>query len=92
MSEVLSMPEGWSLVKRPPALFRRFQFASYAETRGFLDRLASLSEQTGLYPDLGFGTTHVNVTVHGGSGAEPGEAESRFAEQAAALAQPESRA
>lgn len=86
MSDTLSLPAGWSLVKRPPALFRRFQFAAYAETRQFLDRLAGLSEQTGLYPDLGFGTTHVNVTVHGGDGAEPGAREIRFAEQAADLA------
>ena len=49
------VPEGWTAVERPPSLFRRFEFAAYAQTRGFLDRLAALSEQTGVFPDLGFG-------------------------------------
>lgn len=89
MSETLMLPDGWTLVKRPPALVRRFQFGAYAQTRHFLDRLAALSEQSGLYPDLGFGTTHVNVTVHGGDGASPGAAEIAFALAAAELAQAE---
>jgi pterin-4a-carbinolamine dehydratase len=80
-------PEGWRLVERPPSFFRRFEFGTYAQTRAFLDRLAELSEETGLYPDLGFGTTHVNVTIYGPGGAQPGAAESAFALRAAALAQ-----
>ncbi len=62
MFATLPLPEGWKSVQHPPSLFRRFQFASYRDTRAFLDRLAALSEETGLYPDLGFGPTHVNVT------------------------------
>jgi pterin-4a-carbinolamine dehydratase len=83
------LPEGWKSVQHPPSLFRRFQFASYGDTRAFLERLAALSEKTGLYPDLGFGTTHVNVTVYGPNGATPGTAEVDFAERAAALESPE---
>ena len=56
-------PEGWTEVERPPSLYRRFDFADYSETRAFLDRLASLSKETGLYPDLSFTRTHVTVTV-----------------------------
>lgn len=66
-------PEGWTAVERPPSLYRRFEFPAYAETRAFLDRLAALSNDTGLYPDLSFSRTYVNVTVHGpdaGVGAE----------------------
>jgi pterin-4a-carbinolamine dehydratase len=84
----LPLPEGWKSVENPPSLFRRFQFASYRDTRAFLERLAGLSKETGLYPDLGFGTTHVNVTVYGPNGAPPGTAEVDFAVRAAALENP----
>jgi len=71
-------PEGWTAVERPPSLYRRFEFPAYAETRAFLDRLAALSKDTGLYPDLGFSRTYVNVTVHA-SGAEVSAEERTFA-------------
>jgi pterin-4a-carbinolamine dehydratase len=51
--------EGWTEVERPPSLYRRFEFADYSETRAFLNRLASLSKETGLDPDLSFTRTHV---------------------------------
>ncbi len=89
MSATLPLPEGWKSVQHPPSLFRRFQFASYRDTRAFLDRLAALSEETGLYPDLGFGTTHVNVTVYGADGGAPGDREIGFAVRAGGLALPE---
>jgi len=85
---LLPSPEGWSSVQHPPSLFRRFQFASYRDTRAFLDRLTGLSEETGLYPDLGFGPTHVNVTVYGADGKPPGSKEIEFASRAAGLAFP----
>ena len=85
MSASFSPAEGWQQVERPPSLFARYQFASYAQTRTFLDRLAGLSAETGLYPDLGFGTTYVNVTVHGAAGG-PTAAEVEFAKRTAALA------
>jgi len=81
-----TVPEGWREVPTPPSLFRRFQFDSYRDTRAFLERLAGLSKETGLYPDLGFGTTHVNVTVYGADGRAPGANEIDFASRAAALA------
>lgn len=81
----LSLPAGWKLVQHPPSLFRRFEFGAYAETRTFLDRLAGLSERTGLYPDLGFGTKYVNATVHGADGNLPGTAEFEFAISASDL-------
>ncbi|MCX8100275.1 MAG: 4a-hydroxytetrahydrobiopterin dehydratase [Geminicoccaceae bacterium] len=79
--------EGWERIGRSGSLFRRFEFQAYAETRLFLERLAALSERTGIHPDLSFGTKHVNVTVHGAQGA-PGEGEFAFAEEAARLARP----
>ena len=59
---------GWQRKERPPALFRRFQFENYGETRAFLDALAELSKQDGYYPDISFGTTYANVTVHASNG------------------------
>jgi len=81
-----AVPDGWTAVPRPPSLHRRFEFGSYAQTRAFLDRLAALSESTGLYPDLSFGSKHVNVTIRGPEGAAPAQAEQAFAQQACALA------
>ena len=89
MMTALPLPEGWKNVERPPSLFRRFDFESYAQTRAFLDKLAALSEETGLYPDLGFGKNHVNVTVYGAGGTAPGDKEIEFAGKAAALALPD---
>lgn len=88
MSAPLSLPEGWRSVPTPPSYFRRFQFDKYQDTRAFLDRLADLSKETGLYPDLGFGTTHVNVTVYGADGQPPGAVEAEFATRVTALAFP----
>lgn len=42
---------------------RRYEFASYSETRAFLDRLAEYSKAEGYFPDLNFGKTHVNVNI-----------------------------
>ena len=78
-------PIGWQVHKKPASLQRRFDFASYAETRSFLDLMTELSERTGYYPDLNFGKTHVNVSVAPSEG-ELGSAEYSFAEQVDALA------
>ncbi len=86
MTALPPLPEGWKNVERPPSLFRRFGFDSYEQTRAFLDKLAALSEETGLYPDLGFGSTHVNVTVYGSEGGSPAATEADFARRAAELA------
>lgn len=57
------LPPGWRAQQRPPLLTRRFEFGCYAETRAWLDALADWSERTGVYPDLNFGRTYVNVTL-----------------------------
>ena len=79
-------PEGGTAVEKPPLLYRRFDFAAYSETRAFLDRLGRLSKETGLYPDLSFTRTHVNVTVYGSDGAAVGAEEREFAIRAEAIA------
>ncbi|MEJ5231099.1 MAG: 4a-hydroxytetrahydrobiopterin dehydratase [Geminicoccaceae bacterium] len=81
-------PEGWERIGRNRSLFRRFEFRAYSETRLFLERLAALSERTGIHPDLSFGSKHANVTVHGSEG-EPGEKELAFAREAGRLARPD---
>ena len=85
MNASFRLPEGWRHVERPPSLFRRFQFSSYNETRAFLDRLAALSEELDLYPDLGFGPKHANVTINA-NGRGIGTRETEFASRAARLA------
>lgn len=78
-------PEGWTEVENPPSLYRRFEFAAYPETRAFLERLAGLSKETGLYPDLSFSQTYVNVKVYG-SGVAVGAEAWTFAARAEAMA------
>ncbi len=85
-SSAVELAQDWELVERPPSLFRRYAFASYRDTRAILERLAGLSQETGLYPDLGFGTTYVNVTLYGAGGGRPGEREYEFAQRSTALA------
>ena len=79
-------PEGWTEVERPSSLYRRFEFAAYPETRAFLERLAGLSKETGLYPDLSFSRTYVNVTVYGSGGAAVDAEARKFAARVEALA------
>ena len=78
-------PDSWTEIERPSSLHRRFEFSAYPETRAFLDRLASLSKETGLYPDLSFSRTYVNVTVYGSGGAAVDAEAREFAARAEAL-------
>ena len=88
MSEDMNIPEGWQRHDRPPNLFRRFTFGGYSETRTFLDRLGSLSEETGYYPDIGFGTSYANVTIHARDGKALGSEDMDFARRVNELASP----
>ncbi|WP_052231380.1 4a-hydroxytetrahydrobiopterin dehydratase [Tepidimonas taiwanensis] len=82
----------WSEQARPPALFRRFAFDSYAQTRAFLDRVAQVQDELGLAPqNISFGTTYVNVTIAASDGAL-GEGERELARRIAAAATGEARA
>lgn len=85
MRDTLTLPEGWTSIRRPPSLFCRYKFETYEDASAFLDRLAELSHQEGLYPDLGFSRTHVNVTLYGANGGMPGAAEIDFASRASGL-------
>ena len=87
MSDALALPDGWTPVASPPSLFRRYEFGSYAQTRAFLDRLAQLSQETSIYPDLGFGRTYVNVTLRTAAAHAPSPEEVQFAARAVGAAQ-----
>ncbi len=63
MSDAAIEVEGWQIQQRQALMTRRYEFANYDETRNFLDKLADLSKDKGLYPDLNFGKTHVNVSI-----------------------------
>ena len=58
------MMQHWKERERPQRLERRYEFESYDDLRDFLDKSADLSEQKGLYPDMGFGRNYVNITIH----------------------------
>jgi hypothetical protein len=67
-------------------LERRLEFADYETLRDLLDGLADLSDETGIYPNLSFGRTYVNLTLL--ADEESGElsaASSGFAERVDSL-------
>ncbi|WP_320674360.1 4a-hydroxytetrahydrobiopterin dehydratase [Prochlorococcus sp. MIT 1341] len=55
--------DNWQHRNRPNRLERRFDFDSYGLTRDFLDQLGELSEASGIFPDISFGKTYVNITL-----------------------------
>ena len=69
-----------------PPLNRRFEFASYAGTRQFLDQMADLSKREDYYPDVSFGKTYVNVSIDGEGQAALSERKSTFIAEVEALA------
>jgi 4a-hydroxytetrahydrobiopterin dehydratase len=74
------MEQPWTHRARPERLERRIEFSDYESTRIFLERLNSLSEQKGCFPDISFGRTYVNLTLRAeGEGAEIGASETSFA-------------
>ena len=81
------MNQPWTPRPKPEKaerLERRIEFADYATTREFLERLNTLSEDTQRFPDISFGRTYVNLTVRPES-TEPdaliGPEEEAFASQ-----------
>ncbi|CAD0186796.1 hypothetical protein RUESEDTHA_03707 [Ruegeria sp. THAF57] len=73
-------PDSWTTIASAGALHRRFEFENYAGVSAFLERLADLSKEVRLYPDLSFSKTHVNVTIPAG-GDEETLSQSDFAER-----------
>lgn len=88
MFEDTDTPAGWKRNDRPPNLFRRFEFGAYGDTRAFLDRLAEVSKETGYYPDIGFGKTHANITIHARDGTALGPDDLTFAQRVNGLERP----
>lgn len=81
------MSHEWQERSRPARLERRYEFQDYSTLRDFLDRAAELSEQQGLYPDMGFGRDYVNITIHVEEGSEElGDEQHRFARELDRLA------
>ena len=76
---------GWEMREKPPLLFRRFEFDGYPATRAFLDTLEGLSKETGYYPDLGFASKPVNVTIQARDGNALTAADYAFAARVTAL-------
>lgn len=72
--------------ERLPTRSWRFDFASYAETRHFLDRLADLSRREHYYPNVSFGKTYVNIGIDAEGQAALTERNSSFTSDMEALA------
>ena len=72
--------------ERLPTCSWRFDFASYAETRHFLDRLAGLSGREHYYPNVSFGKTYVNIGIDAEGQTALAERNSSFTSDMEALA------
>ena len=55
--------EKWRERSRPVCLEKRFEFQTYEDLRGFLERLGQHSEKFNRYPDISFGKTYANITL-----------------------------
>ncbi len=64
------MVQEWRECARPMRLEKRYEFPDYRTLRDFLDLVADLSEQQGLYPDMGFAKSYVNITIHLNEGSQ----------------------
>ena len=62
--------EQWQERSRPLRLEKRYEFDNYDSLRAFLDEAADLSEEKGLYPDIGFSRNHASFTIHAEEGNE----------------------
>ena len=86
------MDQPWTPRPRPEQadrLERRIEFADYAATREFLERLNALSEAQQRFADLSFGRTYVNITLRPQDDDTPvGDAEQQFAAAIDALLEP----
>lgn len=72
--------------KRIANLNLRFDFASYADTRRFLDQMADLSKREDYYPDVSFGKTYANVSIDGEGQTALQQRNSGFIDEMKALA------
>ena len=86
------MDQPWTPRPKPEQadrLERRIEFADYAATRDFLERLNELSEAQQRFADISFGRTYVNITVRPDDDGVPlGDAEYAFATAIDALLEP----
>jgi 4a-hydroxytetrahydrobiopterin dehydratase len=73
------MNQPWTQRPRPDRLERRIEFDDYESTRTFLERLNSLAEQEGRFPDISFGRTYVNLTLRPEDEQPVGDGEQAFA-------------
>lgn len=78
----------WQLQPASGVMTKRFEFANYAATRAFLDRLTRLSVSSGYFPSLNFSSTYVMVSV-AAQGEALGPSEYAFAGQVDDIAEPD---
>ena len=82
------MSQEWQERARPVRLERRYEFKDYNTLRDFLDKAAELSEEINLFPDMGFGSNYVNLTIHLEDGVETiSETQHQFAAKLDTLAE-----
>ena len=75
------MEQEWQERNKPARLERRYEFETYEELRNFLEKAADLSEEKGLYPNIGFGRSYANFTIYPSEGNDTiTQAEREFAE------------
>lgn len=76
----------WTENSSPACLHRRFEFPKYLILREFLVNVGALSNEVGIFPDISFGSTYVNMTIYPpNDDTGIGQAERDFAARVSAL-------
>lgn len=75
------MSDPWQERNKPARLEQRYLFQDYRTLRDFLERAAGLSEREDLYPDMGFGTDYVNITIYADGDEKLSDNHHRFAQE-----------
>ena len=81
------MTHQWTERPRPARLERRVEFPDYDATRRFLEGAEASCKQAGIFPDISFGRTYVNLTLHA-DGETLGDPLHRLAAELDALVSP----
>ena len=64
VKQLLKHTPAWSLSKACDRINRSFKFDDFVSTVGFVNKVASLSEEAGHHPEISFGWGHAEIEIY----------------------------
>lgn len=61
-AELLASAPGWSLSDGGKAITRNFNFKTYVEALGFVQKISEIAEKENHHPDVSFGWGYASIT------------------------------